>query len=88
MLFATSFHAYNIGRLCSRASEPLFALSGIIQLLESTGVLLSGASSAILGCSDIVSNGVSSMLRNKDATVTQCHSLTKNLERIVQIQFR
>ena len=83
------FHAYNIGHLSSRASEPLFVPctpSGIIQLLESTGVPLSGTSAVVLGRSDIVGNPVSSMLRNKDATVTQCHSRTKNLEEIVRIQ--
>ena len=82
------FHAYNIGHLSSRASEPLFSPctpAGIIKLLESTGVPISGASTVVLGRSDIVGNPVASMLRNMDATVTQCHRRTKNLEEIVRM---
>jgi methylenetetrahydrofolate dehydrogenase (NADP+)/methenyltetrahydrofolate cyclohydrolase/formyltetrahydrofolate synthetase len=82
------FHAYNIGHLSSRASEPLFSPctpAGIIKLLESTGVPISGASAVVLGRSDIVGNPVTSMLRKMDATVTQCHRRTKNLEEIVRM---
>ncbi|KAI0006034.1 FTHFS-domain-containing protein [Russula compacta] len=81
------FHAYNIGHLSSRASLPLFTPctpTGVIRLLESTGVLIPGANAVVLGRSDIVGSPVSVMLRNKDATVTQCHSKTKNLPEIVK----
>ncbi|KAK7014860.1 FTHFS-domain-containing protein [Favolaschia claudopus] len=81
------FHAYNIGHLSSRASEPLFAPctpSAVIRLLESTNVPLSGANAVVLGRSDIVGSPVASMLRNRDATVTQCHSRTKNIEAIIK----
>ncbi|GAA5845755.1 hypothetical protein JCM9279_006098 [Rhodotorula babjevae] len=81
------FHAYNIGLLSSRASEPLFAPctpAGVMLLLESTGVDLSGKHAVVLGRSDIVGSPVCALLRRKDATVTQCHSRTKNLEHLVQ----
>ncbi|KAJ6547568.1 FTHFS-domain-containing protein [Mycena capillaripes] len=81
------FHAYNIGHLSSRASEPLFTPctpSAVIRLLESTGVALSGANAVVLGRSDIVGSPVASMLRNRDATVTQCHSRTKGIEAIIK----
>ncbi|KAF8212232.1 C-1-tetrahydrofolate synthase [Mycena galopus ATCC 62051] len=81
------FHAYNIGHLSSRASVPLFAPctpSAVIRLLESTGVSLSGANAVVLGRSDIVGSPVASMLRNRDTTVTQCHSRTKNIEAIIK----
>ncbi|KAJ6496682.1 formate--tetrahydrofolate ligase-domain-containing protein [Mycena vitilis] len=81
------FHAYNIGHLSSRASEPLFTPctpSAVIRLLESTGVSLSGANAVVLGRSDIVGNPVASMLRNRDATVTQCHSRTKDIQSIIK----
>ncbi|KAI0302037.1 C-1-tetrahydrofolate synthase [Russula brevipes] len=81
------FHAYNIGHLSSRASSPLFTPctpTGVIRLLESTGVPIPGASAVVLGRSDIVGNPVSVMLRSKDATVTQCHSKTRNLPEIVK----
>ncbi|KAJ7774605.1 formate--tetrahydrofolate ligase-domain-containing protein [Mycena maculata] len=81
------FHAYNIGHLSSRASVPLFAPctpSAIIRLLESTGVPMAGVNAVVLGRSDIVGSPVASMLRNRDATVTQCHSRTKNIEAIIK----
>ncbi|KIJ69397.1 hypothetical protein HYDPIDRAFT_164944 [Hydnomerulius pinastri MD-312] len=81
------FHAYNIGHLSSRASSPLFTPctpAAVIRLLESTGVPIAGANAVVLGRSDIVGNPVASLLRNKDATVTQCHSRTKNIEAIVR----
>ena len=52
-------------------------------LLESTGVEISGKFAVVLGRSDIVGNPVAAMLRKRDATVTQCHSRTKNLPEIV-----
>ncbi|KII88500.1 hypothetical protein PLICRDRAFT_111129 [Plicaturopsis crispa FD-325 SS-3] len=81
------FHAYNIGHLSSRASDPLFAPctpSAVLRLLETTGVSLSGANAVVLGRSDIVGSPVASLLKNRDATVTVCHSRTKNLPDIVK----
>ncbi|KZT26435.1 FTHFS-domain-containing protein [Neolentinus lepideus HHB14362 ss-1] len=81
------FHAYNIGHLSSRAADPLFTPctpAGVIRLLESTGVPIAGANAVVLGRSDIVGSPVSAMLRSKDATVTQCHSRTKNLEQLIK----
>ncbi|KAH8833622.1 C-1-tetrahydrofolate synthase [Flagelloscypha sp. PMI_526] len=81
------FHAYNIGHLSSKASNPLFSPctpSAVIRLLESTGVELSGAHAVVLGRSDIVGSPVAAMLRARDATVTQCHSRTKNIEGLVK----
>lgn len=81
------FHAYNIGLLSSRASEPLFlpcTPAGVMVLLASTGINLSGKHAVVLGRSDIVGSPVCAMLRRKDATVTQCHSRTQNLPEIVR----
>ncbi|KAI0726658.1 C-1-tetrahydrofolate synthase [Fomitopsis betulina] len=81
------FHAYNIGHLSSRASDPIFTPctpTGVIKLLESTGVPIAGSQAVVLGRSDIVGSPVAAMLRNRDATVTQCHSRTKNLPDIVK----
>lgn len=82
-----SFHAYNIGHLSSRASEPLFTPctpTGVIRLLDSTGVKIAGSRAVVLGRSDIVGSPVAAMLRHRDATVTQCHSRTQNLPDIVR----
>ena len=53
-------------------------------LLESTGIDLAGLNAVVLGRSDIVGSPVCAMLRRKDATVTQCHSRTKNIPEIVR----
>lgn len=81
------FHAYNIGLLSSRASDPLFppcTPAGAMVLLESTGVEIAGKHAVVLGRSDIVGSPVCAMLRRKDATVTQCHSRTANLPELVR----
>lgn len=54
-------------------------------LLDSTGVSIQGLRAVVLGRSDIVGSPVAAMLRNRDATVTQCHSKTKNLPEIVRL---
>lgn len=80
------FHAYNIGLLSSRASDPLFppcTPAGAMVLLESTGIDIAGKHAVVLGRSDIVGSPICAMLRRKDATVTQCHSRTQNLPDIV-----
>jgi Tetrahydrofolate dehydrogenase/cyclohydrolase, NAD(P)-binding domain len=85
-LYIPRFHAYNIGHLSSRASDPIFAPctpSAVIRLLKSTSVPISGSNAVVLGRSDIVGSPVASMLRKADATVTQCHSKSKNIPDIV-----
>lgn len=85
------FHAYNIGLLSSRASAPLFSPctpAGVMLLLESTGINIAGKHAVVLGRSDIVGSPVCALLRRKDATVTQCHSRTQNLENIVRSKRR
>lgn len=57
-----------------------------MRLLESAGVSIEGLYAVVLGRSDIVGSPVAAMLRNKDATVTQCHSKTKDLPEIVHIR--
>lgn len=89
-LISIRFHAYNIGHLSSRASSPLFTPctpAAVLRLIETTDVPISGANAVVVGRSDIVGNPVVSLLRNRDATVTQCHSRTKNLEQLVSISF-
>jgi methylenetetrahydrofolate dehydrogenase (NADP+) / methenyltetrahydrofolate cyclohydrolase / formyltetrahydrofolate synthetase len=53
-------------------------------LLESTGISIAGKHAVVLGRSDIVGSPVCALLRRKDATVTQCHSRTQNLQEIVR----
>ena len=53
---------------------------GIIRILEEYSIDISGKNVVILGRSRIVGKPLASMFLNKDATVTLCHSKTKNLE--------
>lgn len=81
------FHPENIGLLASRIGEPYFTPctpAGVIRLIESTGFNLKGANVVVLGRSDIVGSPTCALLRKKDATVTQCHSRTQNLQQIVR----
>ena len=55
---------------------------GVMELLNRSGKPLSGARAAVLGRSDLVGNPVFRLLVNADATVTLCHSKTKDLASI------
>ncbi|WAR56982.1 hypothetical protein PtB15_8B26 [Puccinia triticina] len=82
------FHAYNLGLLSSRGSEPLFnpcTPAGVIRLIDSTGFQLSCKHAVVLGRSDIVGTPVCSLLRCKNATVTQCHRYTQDLPTVWKI---
>ncbi|KAK7539186.1 formate--tetrahydrofolate ligase-domain-containing protein [Phyllosticta paracitricarpa] len=81
------FGVANIGELAKRGGKPLFTPctpKGVMVLLESTGVDLKGKDAVVIGRSDIVGSPVSYLLKNADATVTVCHSRTKNLADIVK----
>lgn len=81
------FGAVNIGELAKRGGKPLFipcTPKGVMVLLEEAGVDPSGKTAVVIGRSDIVGSPVSYLLKNADATVTLCHSRTKNLPEIVK----
>ena len=76
------FHPINIGRLAQKGREPLFipcTPAGVMVLLESTGIQLSGAKAVVLGRSNIVGMPVALLLTKANATVTLCHSRTRDL---------
>ncbi|SPQ26618.1 7048579b-c266-417c-bdee-405f3f8ae393 [Thermothielavioides terrestris] len=81
------FGAHNIGELAKRGGRPFFVPctpKGVMVLLQETGVELAGKNAVVLGRSDIVGSPVSYLLRNADATVTVCHSKTKDLEQYLK----
>ena len=81
------FHPVNIGRLAQKGRESLFVPctpSGIMYLLEQTGAPLEGAEAVVLGRSNIVGMPVALLLVKKNATVTICHSRTKDLPATVR----
>jgi 5,10-methylene-tetrahydrofolate dehydrogenase/methenyl tetrahydrofolate cyclohydrolase len=81
------FHPLNIGRLAQKGRDPLFIPCtpyGCMVLLEEAGVKLSGAKAVVLGRSNIVGMPVALLLVRADATVTICHSRTKDLPSVVR----
>jgi 5,10-methylene-tetrahydrofolate dehydrogenase/methenyl tetrahydrofolate cyclohydrolase len=81
------FHPINIGRLAQKGREPLFVPatpSGVMVLLEHSGAQLDGANTVVLGRSNIVGMPVSLLLVKENATVTICHSHTKDIPAITR----
>lgn len=74
------FHPVNIGRLVAGlpSCEPCTP-KGILRLLKSTGIPLAGKEAVVIGRSNIVGKPVALMLLAESATVTVCHSRTKDL---------
>lgn len=74
------FHPFNVGRLFSQqpALVPCTP-AGIVELLEREGVEVRGARACVIGRSNIVGRPVAELLLQRDATVTVCHSRTRNL---------
>lgn len=76
------FHPVNIGRLAMKGRKPLFIPCtpyGVIVLLEEAGVTFEGANAVVLGRSNIVGMPAAMLLIHRNATVTICHSRTKDL---------
>jgi methylenetetrahydrofolate dehydrogenase (NADP+) / methenyltetrahydrofolate cyclohydrolase len=81
------FHPINIGRLAQKGREPLFVPctpDGCIYLLDQVGVKLDGINAVVLGRSNIVGMPVALLLVRRNATVTICHSRTKDLPSVVR----
>jgi methylenetetrahydrofolate dehydrogenase (NADP+) / methenyltetrahydrofolate cyclohydrolase len=77
---ADGFHPYNFGRLVE--GHPVFEActpKGVIKMIESTGVSIEGKRAVVLGRSNIVGKPLALMLLQRNATVTICHSKTKDL---------
>ena len=75
------FSAENTGKLC-RNEECIVACTpyGVMKMLEKYGINLRGRKAVILGRSDIVGKPLAMLLINADATVTVCHSKTRDLK--------
>ena len=74
------FHPENVGRL--QQGRPRFAPctpAGIVELLEAYQVPIAGRRAVVLGRSDIVGKPMAALLLARDATVTVCHSKTRDL---------
>jgi methylenetetrahydrofolate dehydrogenase (NADP+)/methenyltetrahydrofolate cyclohydrolase len=73
----------NVGRLVqNRAALVACTPAGIIQMLERSEIAIAGAHAVVIGRSEIVGKPVALLLLHRHATVTICHSRTKDLEKI------
>jgi len=79
------FHPVNIGRLAQKGRDPLFVPctpAGCIYLLKQAGAQLEGARAVVVGRSNIVGMPAALLLIKENATVTICHSRTRNLAEV------
>lgn len=80
------FTPYNFGKLFSGEVPTVYPCTpkGILLLLDEYGIDPTGQHVVIVGRSNIVGRPLSQMMLNRNATVTVCHSKTKNLEQIIK----
>lgn len=80
------FTSYNAGKLYIGQKPIVYPCTpkGILLLLDEYGIELDGKHAVVIGRSNIVGRPVAQMLLNKNATVTICHSHTKNLQKITK----
>lgn len=79
------FHPINIGRLAMKGRKPLFVPctpAGCMVLLEEAGATFKGANAVVLGRSNIVGLPAAMLLLHRDATLTVCHSRSRDLPAI------
>lgn len=81
------FHPYNVGKLMLQEETFVSCTpKGIIRILETIGYDdLSGKTAVVIGRSNIVGKPVAQLLLSKNATVTICHSRTKDIEQITSL---
>ncbi len=79
------FHILNSGKLLTgQESLRPCTPSGIIKLIESAGIELKGKNAVVVGRSNIVGKPAAILLLEKNATVTVCHSRTKDLKAVTK----
>jgi len=79
------FHPINVGHLVAgRPALVACTPSGVMEILRRGGIAIEGANAVVLGRSDIVGKPMALLLMHANATVTVCHSKTKNLPDVVR----
>ncbi len=78
-----AFHAVNVGKIMigDYAFLPCTP-AGVMELIHSTGTEISGKECVVIGRSNIVGKPMAMLLLHENATVTVCHSKTKNLPEV------
>ena len=79
------FHPINVGHLVAgRPALVACTPSGVMEILRRGGIAIEGADAVVMGRSDIVGKPMALLLMHAHATVTVCHSKTKNLPDVVR----
>jgi methylenetetrahydrofolate dehydrogenase (NADP+)/methenyltetrahydrofolate cyclohydrolase len=79
------FHPVNVGLLhLGRPALVPCTPSGVMRLIDSTGVPVEGKRAVVIGRSDIVGKPVAALLLARNATVTVCHSRTRDLPAVAR----
>lgn len=79
------FHPYNMGRLL--AGNPAHVActpKGVIELIERSGIAIEGKEAVIVGRSNIVGKPLALLLLARHATVTMCHTKTRQLPEVAK----
>ena len=78
-----AFHPYNVGKIMIGNHDLLPCTpAGVMVLLEKSGIDVSGKRCVVIGRSNIVGKPAAMLLLHENATVTVCHSRTRNLAEI------
>lgn len=77
------FHPMNVGRL-SQGQDALVPCTpaGVIEILKRSGIEIAGKNAVVLGRSNIVGKPMAMLLLQENATVTICHSRTRELAKV------
>lgn len=79
------FHPVNVGNLSiGRPGYISCTPAGVIQLLKRSGIEIAGKECVVVGRSNIVGKPMSMLLLRENATVTVCHSRTKDLQEVTR----
>ena len=79
------FHPINVGRLAQgQKSLVPCTPAGVIEILKRSDINIAGAHAVIVGRSNIVGKPMAALLLQENATITICHSRTKNLPEITR----
>jgi methylenetetrahydrofolate dehydrogenase (NADP+) / methenyltetrahydrofolate cyclohydrolase len=79
------FHPLNVGRLVAGRPQLVACTpAGVMEILRRSNIPLEGANAAVLGRSDIVGKPMALLLMHANATVTICHSKTRNLAEVAR----
>src|SRR5271154_5678429 len=79
------FHPINVGHLVAgRPALVACTPAGVMEILRRSGIAIEGANAVVMGRSDIVGKPMALLLLHANATVTVCHSKTRDLPSVVR----